>query len=323
MGVMTALPRKVSVVVPTCDRPVTLRQALASIRALEGPDLTFEILVGDNGSSPQTPAIAEEFGAIYLKASKPGPSAARNVGLRAATGDFIAFLDDDDVWLKQHVRSHVGLLDSKRDLDAVLGQVVNTNWELEPFGKPWPEVHPGDGDELLRNMLSGYFPQIGSVVVRGNILRQIGLFNDNLIGGEDLDWLLRVARLRKLGFVNVPSILFRNRPHGVYDALYRKRAHFDRLVFLKHALPEWRIWKTPGRFFKAYTGTLSFFFWYFNSVALEQAQRGNRKAALKAIGSAYYVFPVRALYHTISARSLRKALFLILFGKKVEVSDRT
>jgi glycosyltransferase involved in cell wall biosynthesis len=315
MGLTKTAQRKVSVIVPTCDRPALLRQALASIRALEGPDLTFEILVGDNGSAPETPAVAQEFGAIYLKASTRGPSAARNVGLRAATGEFIAFLDDDDVWLKNHVRSHVELLDSKPNLDAVLGQVISADRDLKPLGKPWPEENPGGGDELLKRMLSGYFPQIGSVIARGSICEQIGLFDDGLIGGEDLDWLLRTARRRKLGFASVPSMLFRTRPYGVYDALYRQRAYFDRVVFLKHALAEWRIWKTPRRFFQAYTGTLSFFFWYFNSVALEYAQRGNKKAALKAIGSAYCVFPLRAFYYTISAKDLRKALFLILFQK--------
>jgi glycosyltransferase involved in cell wall biosynthesis len=312
MGVMKPAPRKVSVIVPSCDRPALLRQALVSIRALEGPDLTFEILVGDNGSAPETPAVAEEFGAIYLPVQTGGPSAARNAGLKVAGGEFIAFLDDDDVWLKDHVRSHVELLDSKPSLDAVLGQVISTDPDLEALGQPWPEENPGDGDELLKRMLSGYFPQIGSVIARGNICEQIGLFDDSLTGGEDLDWLLRIARRRKLGFVSVPAMLFRTRPHGVYDALYRRRAYFDRVVFLKHALAEWRIWKTPRRFFQAYTGTLSFFFWYFNSVALEYAQRGNKKAALKAIGSAYYIFPLRAFYYTVSARNLRKALFLIL-----------
>ena len=108
---ITAPKPKVSVIVPTCDRPALLRQALASIRALEAPDLTFEILVGDNGSDRETPAVAEEFGAVYLKALTRGPSAARNVGLRAATGHFVAFLDDDDVWLPGNVRPHIAQLD--------------------------------------------------------------------------------------------------------------------------------------------------------------------------------------------------------------------
>jgi glycosyltransferase involved in cell wall biosynthesis len=315
MGVMTARRRNISVIVPTRDRAAMLRQALTSIRALEGPDLAFEILIGDNGSSAETPAIAAAFGARHLKATTRGPSAARNVALRAATGEFIAFLDDDDVWLTDHVRRHVALLDSNLRLDAVLGQVISTDPDLTPLGKPWPEENPGDGDALLQKMLGGYFPQLGCVIARSNIIKQIGLFDESLTGGEDLDWLLRIARRRNLGFVSVPSMLFRTKPHGEYDALYRQRAYFDRAVFFKHALPEWRIWKTPRKFLQAYTGTLSFFFWYFNSVALEHAQRGDRKAALKAIGSAYYVFPLRALYYTISGKNLQKALCLVLFPR--------
>jgi glycosyltransferase involved in cell wall biosynthesis len=309
-------PRLISVVVPTHNRPVLLRGALESIRALEGNDVQFEILVCDNGISRETRQVAESYNAIYLPVETSGPSAARNAGLRHATGQFIAFLDDDDVWLKNHIRPHIGLLDSRPDLDAVLGRVISTDPDLKVLGKPWPEQNPGEGNDLLRKMLSGYFPQIGSVVARGNICQQIGFFDVRLIGGEDLDWLLRIARRRKLGFVSVSSMLFRTKPHGVYDIQYRQRAHFDRAVFLRHALPEWRIWKSPGQFIRAYTGTLSFFFWYFNSVALEHAQQGKRKVALSAIASAYYVFPLRALYHTIFAGNLRKALLLILFGNK-------
>jgi len=66
---MTGPRHNVSVIVPTCDRPALLRQALASIRALEGADLTFEILVGDNGSASETRAVVEEFGAVYLNAT--------------------------------------------------------------------------------------------------------------------------------------------------------------------------------------------------------------------------------------------------------------
>jgi glycosyltransferase involved in cell wall biosynthesis len=302
--------------VPTYNRPALLRAALESIRALEGNDFRFEVLVCDNGITHETQDVAESHEAIYLPVETSGPSAARNAGLEHATGQFIAFLDDDDVWLKDHIRRHVALLDSRPDLDAVLGQVISTDPHLKALGKPWPEESPGDGNELLRRMLSGYFPQIGSVVARGDICKQIGYFDARLIGGEDLDWLLRIARRRKLGFVSTPCMLFRTKPHGLYDVQYRQRAYFDRVVFLRHAVPEWRIWKTPGHFVRAYTGTLSFFFWYFNSVALEHAQQGKKKIALNAIASAYYVFPLRALYHTIFAGNLRKALFLILFRHK-------
>jgi len=304
--------RSISVIVPTYNRPVLLSEAVASIRALESPDLQFEILICDNGQTRETQSVADRYGAKYIPVQVIGAGAARNAGLLAATGEFIAFLDDDDVWLQGHIRSHVELLDSAPDLLAVLAQVVSTDSDLKPISEPWPAEHPGEGSALVRKMLSGYFPQIGSLLVRGNVRQRVGMFDNRLSGGQDLDWMLRFARQHTLGFVRVPAVLFRTKPDGLYDELYRRRAHFDRVVFLRHALAGWRIWESPKQFLQAYTGALSYFFWYFNSVALTHAQSGNAKSALRAISSAYYVFPLRALYHTISGGKLGKALVLAL-----------
>lgn len=304
--------RVISAIVPTHNRPGLLNEALASIRRLEGEGLQFEILVCDNGQTSETQAVASRHGAKYLRVPSKGAGAARNEGLRAASGEFIAFLDDDDVWLPGHLRQHIELLDSTPTLDAVLAQVVSVDSNLKPISDPWPKEHPGEGNALIRKMLSGFFPQIGSLLVRSSAREGIGLFDNQLTGGQDLDWMLRIARLRRLGFVSVPSVLFRTKPDGVFDDLYRRRAHFDRVVFLRHAFGEWRIWESPRQFLQAYTGTLSYFFWYFNSVAVQHARNGNIRSSLLAIRSAYYVFPLRAFYHTISGKSLGKALFLIL-----------
>jgi glycosyltransferase involved in cell wall biosynthesis len=309
MGMKKGGLRKVSVIVPTCDRPALLREALASIRALEGSDLILEILVGDNGFSPETQVVATEFGAIYLKASVRGPSAARNVGLRAATGEYLAFLDDDDVWLPGNLRSHMALLDSHPALDAVIGQFVFTDPHLVPKTPPWPPDAPGDGNQMLRRMLSGFFPQIGTTLARTRVREKYGEFDETLIGGEDLDWLLRIARQGRLGFVATPCIYFRGRPSGSYDSLQRKRLSYDRRVFFRHSLPEWRIWRSPLDFFKAYAGTLMHFYQYFVAAAVERAECGKRSEALRAIVTALTIFPLRGGYHLIAYRPLRNAFW--------------
>lgn len=300
---------RVSVIVPTANRPHFLRTALASIRALEGPDLAFEILVGDNGSSEETPRVVAEFGATYLRVAESGASAARNAGLRAASGEFIAFLDDDDAWMGEHIRPHLEQLKARPDIDAVLGQVIYADYDLAPFyGDPWPDFDPGQGEEMLRRMLSGWFPQIGTLVARASVREKVGEFDPALVGGQDLDWMMRIARRRALGFQQTACVLFRGRPAGSYDALQRRRVGFDRRVFLRHAVPEWRIWKTPMAMSKAYYGTLRHFYLYFADAAEERAARGQKREALGAIWDAARVFPLRAAFHLVRPSPIQRAL---------------
>lgn len=290
-----------------------LRVALASIRALETPDLQFEILVGNNGPEKEGCAIASEFGARCLQATEQkGPSAARNAAMSEATGDYIAFLDDDDVWLSGNIRSQLSLLDQRPDIDAVMGQVVYTDAGLKPVSQPFPAEAPSEGDALLKRMLSGWFPQLGTVVARASVLKTYGKFDPLLLGGEDLDWLLRIARKRRLAFVKTPSILFRARPPGTYDDLNRDRIKYDRRVFMRHAVAEWRLWSSPMDFSKAYSGTLMHFYDYFLDAAESRASRGDRSAALKAALVAVGIFPARAMWQMLRPTRLRRSVVQVL-----------
>lgn len=293
-----------------------LRLALASIRALEAPDLSFEILVGDNGSAPETPLVADEFGARHIPVVQKGASAARNAGLRAATGDYLAFLDDDDVWLEGHIRPHLETLDAKPHLDGLIGQVIYTDSQLTPIGDPFPGSNPGDGDDLLRRMLSGYFPQIGTLVTRIGVRDAIGEFDPVLLGGQDLDWMLRIARRRTLGFQETTCILFRGRPPGSYDALQHRRIAFDRQVFLRHAIPEWRVWNSFMAFFRAYSSTMRHFYTYFSDAAEVRALEGRRKDALRAMAIAAGVLPIRAAVNLLRPSPMQRALKAIMFGAR-------
>lgn len=288
---MDVLKRRVSVVVPTRNRPHYLKQSLASIRAIEGPDLDLEVIVADNGHVPQTCGMAESFGAKYITVGGEGASVARNAALKVATGDYIAFLDDDDAWLPTHLRKHLEFLEQRPDMDAVIGQVISADPNLNPVGEPWPAEPIPEGETLLRTMLSGYFPQIGSVVIRACVPKTIGYFDERLIGGEDLDWLLRLARRNKIGVIKTQSVLFRGRPLGTFDDLQIARTYFDREVFLRHAVLAWRIWKSPLQFMNAWYGTLRHFYRYFVDTAARRAARGERLAALQAIWCAFQVFP--------------------------------
>jgi glycosyltransferase involved in cell wall biosynthesis len=300
--------RRVSVVVPTCDRPTLLRAALTSIRALEGSDLSCEILVGDNGSSPETRSVAEQFGATYIAAAhRRGAAVARNAAMRAATGDYLAFLDDDDVWLPEHLRPHLTLLEARPELDAVFGQIISTDAERRPIGGPWPSSMPHETNLIQKAMLDGYYPQIGATVARIGVRQQIGEFDETLIADQDWDWHLRLAHRGGVGFVQVPSVFSTTRPPGSNDALQLERIRYTRRVFFRHALPAWRLWRSPLDFIASYQKVLRVYYAYFLDSAVTRAERGESAAALRSILHALRHFPLRTSRQLAMATPLRQA----------------
>lgn len=219
-------------VVPTRNRDTLLKEALASIRANEEASLDLEILVIDNGTGEGTRSITDGIGARYLRCATPGVSAARNRGLEAATGEYVAFLDDDDVWLPRHLRLLVDWLAERPEFGAVLGQVQNTDLELRRPGLLWPESLPDDGRifaQLLRTQ-----PQLGATVIRKSVLDRVGHFDETLLGDEDWDLHMRLAIDHLVGFVPVPSVLFRRRPSGSWDDLHWKQFGPFRRVFWRN-----------------------------------------------------------------------------------------
>ncbi len=285
--------RLVSVIVPTRDRPSLLRKALASIRAVEGPDLCFEILVGDNGASPETKPIVAEFGGVYLPVSREGPAAARNAGLRVASGEFIAFLDDDDEWAPENIRPHIAILDANPDMAAAFGQIVYVSGDLTPFGDPWPAKWPGD-KKLFVTMLSGYYPQVGATVVRTSLLKSIGLMDEDLIGDEDWDWQLRIARDHRIGFIDKPCVFCRPRPDGSYDDIQILRIEYCAKVFWRHALPNLARWRSPLGFARSYFGAFNHYHGYFVQAAKARAAQGDRQGTRRALYYAFRVHPIKA-----------------------------
>lgn len=299
--------RIVSVVVPTRDRPQLLSQALASIRALEGPDLTFEILVGDNGSDHDvTGAVAQAHGARHIVVRSEGAAAARNAAMRAATGEFLAFLDDDDVWTEQHVRPHLQLFERRPEVEAVFGQVVMTDPALRPIANPIPDDIRPDGDHL-KMMLDGYFPQIGATMARIGVRDAYGYFDEALLADQDWDWQLRVAGGGRMEHVATPCVLFRQRPAGSYDALILRRIPYTRKVFMRHAMPAWRKWRSPKEWLHSYFATLLGFYTYFADAAVERAAKGDAKGVRFAVRHALLVFPFRAVRHLVMPTPMRAA----------------
>jgi len=287
-------PVRISVIVPTKNRAPLLREALSSIRSIEGPDLSIELIVCDNGSVDESRSVAADFDAIWLQTLAPGASEARNSGLKAATGEYIAFLDDDDVWLPGHIRPHLRAMNSRPELGAVIGQVRNASQDLQHWSDPWPPF-AAPPERLFRQML-GFYPQIGATVVKADLAREVGWFDPALHGDEDWDWHLRLALTGRVGFVAEPCVLFRQRTHGQGD-LEWSRMRFSSIVLrrnVRRAPKSWALWLAAGRSLIHLRGAYA---QNFLSHAAKERAAGQRGPALRNFGRAM----VASAPHTLKA----------------------
>jgi hypothetical protein len=198
------------------------------------------------------------------------------------------------------------LFDRRPEVEAVFGQVVMTDPDLRPIAPPIPDDVRPDGDHL-KMMLDGYFPQIGATMARIGVRDAYGYFDETLLADQDWDWQLRVAGGGRIEHVAVPCVLFRQRPSGSYDALVLSRIPYTRKVFMRHAMPVWRKWRSPKEWLHSYFATLLGFYTYFANAAVERAAKGDAKGARFAVRRALLVFPFRAVRQLVTPTPLRAA----------------
>jgi glycosyltransferase involved in cell wall biosynthesis len=300
---------KVSVVIPTKNRAGLLRSALTSVLNLSGSDLDIEVIVADDGSTDGTAAVAGEFGAKVVRTVGHGAAASRNAGLRAAEGDFIAFLDDDDVWLANHLRPHLSMLLANPDLAAVVGQAQTADADLNPQGLPWPSSLPDDRD-CFRSFLI-QFPQIGATVIRATVLDTVGPLDEALTSDEDWDWHLRLALRHRVGFVAVPCVLFRRRGLGTWDDLRWSRLGLMRHVYWLNVRRAGRRAPNPAHLARIFLRHNGAFADYFLQSAWLKANAWDIRGARQALARAIYSSPVHVARATILKTSVRKTFFSV------------
>jgi glycosyltransferase involved in cell wall biosynthesis len=184
----------VSVVVPTRDRPELLRRAVAAILAQAYPGPVECVVVFDQ-SEPDLDwpdATASRRLVTVRNRRTPGLAGARNSGALRATGELLAFCDDDDEWLPGKLQAQVRLLASRpRAAVATTGIVVSSGRRSVVRLAPTAEV---THLQLLRSRMTELHPS--TVLVRRRaLLEQIGLVDEDIPGsyGEDYEWLLRAA----------------------------------------------------------------------------------------------------------------------------------
>jgi glycosyltransferase involved in cell wall biosynthesis len=180
----TKASRLVSVIIPTYNRAAYLTAAIDSVLAQTYRPL--QLIVVDDGSTDNTAALVQRYseGVEYIRQPQSGAGAARNRGLAAAAGNFIAFLDSDDLWLPEKAERQVGLLDENPEIEAVFSQV-------QMFFSPELEEQERQGIWCPDQPMPGYLP--GTMLIRRSSFLRVGQFETKWAVGEFMSWYLRAC----------------------------------------------------------------------------------------------------------------------------------
>lgn len=243
---------KVSIVIPTYNRAMYLRQALHSALGQTMTDL--EVIVVDDGSTDETPEIvrqaAEGAPVRYMRTAHAGMAHARNIGMRMARGEYIAFLDSDDQYYPYKLELQVRLLDTHPDIQMVYTECssFDDGGDRERFHLrtyhcayrdprlTYDHIFQSSVDLASAGLLEAaqwsgeygarraYFGKIfdvylsnvivfhNSSVFRRRLLQEVGYFDECLEFFVEMDFLLRICRRHAVAFIDVPTYKLRYHP---------------------------------------------------------------------------------------------------------------
>jgi glycosyltransferase involved in cell wall biosynthesis len=196
----------ISAIIPTYNRADRLKGALESVLAQTLK--VYEIIVVDDGSTDSTRSVVETLGLraeqdiMYLRQSNRGPAAARNLGIREAGGDLLAFLDSDDRWLTRKLEIQVAAM--QEDLEVLVSH-TREKWYRSGVHLNQKKKHQPPDGSIFDHCLPLCCVGMSTVVIRPSFFAKHGYFDEKLRCCEDYDMWLRSAHSER--FLLVPAEL--------------------------------------------------------------------------------------------------------------------
>jgi len=219
----------VSVIIPTKDRPEMLAQAIQSVLNQTFTELEI-IVVNDGGVDVQSviSRLNTRGNIVYKKHDRAlDRSAARNTGIRAARGKYIAYLDDDDNYYPNHIETLVKFLENSEYkiayTDAVMEQQEKQNGEYVTINRSVPYSLDFDKDKIL---VSNCTPNL-CLMHEKSCLDEVGLFDETLSTHEDWDLIIRLSRKFDIAHIKETTCEFTQRNDGTNTSSHN-RADFTR-----------------------------------------------------------------------------------------------
>lgn len=201
--------KKVSVVIPTYNYGHYVCEAIDSVLNQSYPNI--EIVVVDDGSKDNTAELLKKYGKKinYIYQENKGISAARNTGICHSTGEFIAFLDSDDIWLADKVEQQIKIFKGK----PKIGLVSCSMYHFDTQHKNLEEITYRNYSShekfysflVMSNIVSGG----SAAIVRKDCFQKVGMFDINLKVAEDWDMWLRINQYYDIHIIEKPLVKVR------------------------------------------------------------------------------------------------------------------
>jgi glycosyltransferase involved in cell wall biosynthesis len=220
----------VSVVIPAYNAAGHIRRALDSVFAQTRR--ADEIIVVDDGSTDETGAIVKQYGeqVAYIRQENKGVGAARNTGIRAAAGEWIALLDADDEWEREYLAEQLGLLQRNPALAWTTGNLTNCLCREDRRGplhsQKFVEAQLARReyfDDFFKVFPKGLMGWTTTFVIKRQALLEAGLFREGENRFEDTDMFLRIAyRHPQIGYLRRPLAVHHTEVEGSLTRTHRR-----------------------------------------------------------------------------------------------------
>jgi glycosyltransferase involved in cell wall biosynthesis len=211
----------VSVIVPVHNGAAHVAQTLAAVLAQSHP--AVELVVVDDASSDNSATVVAHAAPAARLLRRPvagGVSRARNEGLDAASGHFVCFLDQDDIWHPTHLARQLAAFERLPELGAVV--VPYQHWYPNAHGEPAPSrLWPAQADDRLDPEFTGWvyhqflvdcWALTSATMIRREALDEVSAFDADRPYGEDWELWLRLSRRWRFGRLGGPPVLYRQHP---------------------------------------------------------------------------------------------------------------
>ncbi|MBM4262087.1 MAG: glycosyltransferase [Deltaproteobacteria bacterium] len=196
----------VSVIIPTYNRWPWVGEAIDSVLRQTFAD--FELIVVDDGSTDETESRLAHYGTRVQVISqvKGGVSSARNRGVRASRGKYLAFLDSDDIWLPRKLEQQIAFMESHREYNICQTEEI---WMRDGVRVNPRNIHRKPSGDIFRASLDLCLVSPSAAMLTRELFDRVGGFDENLPVCEDYDLWLRIAVDQEVGLLPEPLIVKR------------------------------------------------------------------------------------------------------------------